>query len=60
MWGYLKEKVYAEKPQSIEELKRLITEKIAEIPAEMIAVACEAVNARALYCMGIEGKQLTN
>ena len=44
LWGYLKEKVYAEKLQSVEELKRLITEKIAEIPAKMIAPACEAVD----------------
>ena len=59
LWGHLKDKVYAEKPQTIDELKRLITEKIAEIPAEMIADACEAVNGRALRCLDAEGKQLT-
>jgi hypothetical protein len=34
LWGYLKDNVYVNNPQTIGELKAAITEKIREIPKE--------------------------
>ena len=45
LWGYLKEKVYAEKPRTIDDLKRIISEKMAEISGDMIERVCESVTA---------------
>jgi hypothetical protein len=60
LWGYLKELVYGEKPQSIEDLKRLITEKMNAIPAEMIANVCASVTRRMNRCIELEGRQIVN
>ena len=35
LWGYLKSKVYVNKPRTVAELKDNIREEIAAIPAEM-------------------------
>jgi hypothetical protein len=43
LWGYLKDKVFARGPRTIDELKRLITEEFNRIPQEMIAKACRSV-----------------
>ena len=36
LWGYLKSKVYVNKPRTVAELKDNIREEIAAIPAEML------------------------
>ena len=41
LWGYLKSKVYVNKPRNVEELKDNICEEIAAIPAEMLAKTME-------------------
>jgi hypothetical protein len=58
LWGYLKDKVYAEKPRTIDELKQLIMEKMTEIPAEMIERVTESVTARMHLCIELEGAQI--
>lgn len=58
LWGYLKKKVYSEKPRTIDDLKRIISEKMAEIPADMIECVCESVTARMRQCIELEGAQI--
>jgi hypothetical protein len=58
LWGYLKEKVYAERPRTIDDLKRIITEKMAEIPRDMIERVCESVTGRMQRCIELEGGQI--
>ena len=41
LWGYLKSRVYVNKPRTVEELKDNIREEIAAIPAEMLAKTME-------------------
>ena len=40
LWGYLKSRVFANKPKTIEELISNIRTDVANIPAEMIKEAC--------------------
>ena len=44
LWGYLKSKVYVNKPRTVEELKENIREEIAAIPAEMLAAKIKIAN----------------
>ena len=41
LWGYLKSKVYVNKPRTVEELKDNIRKEIAAIPAKMLAKTME-------------------
>ena len=47
LWGYLKPKVYVNKPRTVEELKDNIGEEITAIPAEMLAKTMENAAKRA-------------
>lgn len=40
LWGYLKQVVYTEKPNNLEDLKNKISRACREIPAEVIRSAC--------------------
>lgn len=50
LWGYLKSRVYVNRPGSIEELKIRITEVIREIPPDTISSSVNAVRDRIGYC----------
>lgn len=41
LWGYLKSKIYARKPQSRRDLKNIIINKISAIPMSMTQCVCE-------------------
>ena len=58
LWGYLKDKVYARHPTSLEELKKFIREEFHTIPQEMLARACASVKHRLEMCCFLEGQQL--
>ena len=58
LWGYLKSKVYVNKPRTVEELKDNIREEIAAIPAEMLAKTMENAAKRAQYVINARGDHL--
>lgn len=58
LWGFLKDKVFARCPSTIDELKQFITEEFNLIPQEIIAKACRSVPRRLELCLEIEGQQL--
>lgn len=53
LWGYLKERVFLTKPNSIDQLKESITQNIAAIPADLLRAAVYSIEERLLlvqYC----------
>ena len=58
LWGYLKSKVYVNKPRTVEELKDNIREEIAAIPAEMLAKTMENAAKRAQNAINARGGHL--
>ena len=50
-WGYLKSKVYASKPKTIDELKCNIRAEIAAITPEMLANGMLKARKRAAFCV---------
>lgn len=55
LWGYLKSKVYAQKPRNIDELKNKIKEEIANIPLEVIHRVVENIRYRLKECLKRDG-----
>lgn len=60
LWGYLKSKVYINRPQSIEQLKRAICQEVAAIPQEMTRRVVENFRERLQKCMDNNGSHLTD
>jgi len=57
LWGYLKEKVYINKPRTLEELKTNIQEQIALITPETLQKVMENMQ-RAYSCFNCNGSHL--
>lgn len=56
LWGYLKNMVYSERPfQNIDDLERIITEKMHQIPAGMIQNSVTDFVRRTVVCMERDG-----
>lgn len=56
-WGYLKQKVYAERPfRNVDELENTIREKAMQVPAEFLVNAVKDVSRRTMLCMEQEGR----
>lgn len=58
LWGYLKHKVFADKPRSIQELKEQIREKITNIPLEMLHGVMQNFTDRLQECVQKRGEHL--
>ncbi|KZC13395.1 hypothetical protein WN55_06048 [Dufourea novaeangliae] len=58
LWGYLKRKVYASKPQTIDELKANIRAEIIAIPPEMLETVMENAAKRAHFALANKGGHL--
>lgn len=58
LWGYLKSKVYVNKPKTLEELKTNIRQEIAAIPVEMLKKTMENAAKRAQYAVQAKGDHL--
>lgn len=58
LWGFLKSKVYANKPKTIEELKNNIRDEIAAISSETLAHTMENAEKRAHFCLSNKGGHL--
>ena len=50
LWGYLKERVYRNKPRTINDLKRNIEDQIRDISPEMFSNVMQSVLDRATQC----------
>ena len=57
LWGYLKDRVYRNNPQNLEELSRRIVQEINAIPRQMIRNAIESFYNRIGYCQEANGEQ---
>ena len=57
LWGYLKHKVYFNKPNSIDELKNIIRQEIRQIAPETVHNVLEEFTHRLAYCQEVNGKQ---
>ena len=60
LWGYLKEKVFRNRPHNVEELKIHIRDEIAAIPPEMCRRATENFRYRLQMCIDTDGHHLTD
>lgn len=57
LWGYLKSKVYFNRPNSLQELARRITEEIQRISPEVIVNVTREFTDRLAYCQELNGAQ---
>lgn len=60
LWGYVKSKVFQNRPQNLDDLKNNIREVIAEIPVDMCRRTMASVLHRAQICTERNGGHLTN
>ena len=60
LWGYLKSKVYLNKPRNIQELKEFIRVEIANVDEEMLGRAMKNFEVRLRECIQKEGRHLTD
>jgi hypothetical protein len=60
LWGYLKAQVYQQRPQILEGLKEVITQRVAAIPPEMTRRAMEKYRKRLGQCIDNEGPHLSD
>jgi len=59
LWGYINEKVYINKPNTISQLKRNIQEEIRQINGNTLTKATENVEKRLEMCCRENGRHLT-
>ena len=57
LWGYLKDKVYCNKPRTIDALKLEIERQCRDIPNDMFCDVCESLGARYQRCLDNNGHQ---
>jgi hypothetical protein len=58
LWGYLKARVYMNKPRTIQELKAAIHNEITSIPGDVLERAMRNVKDRLQECVAREGGHL--
>jgi len=58
LWGYLKAKVYEQRPQTFEALKEAIPQEVAVITPEMIRKVMDNYRERLHQCINIQGRHL--
>jgi len=60
LWGYLKAKVYARRPGTIEQLKEAIRQEVAAIPPAMTRKAMDNFRERLQECVINNGRHLSD
>ena len=60
LWGYLKSKVYSNRPQSIKQFKDAIRQEITAIPHEMTRWVIDNFRERHRQCVDNNGSHLTD
>lgn len=59
LWGYLKSKVYVDKPRTIPQLKEAIRREIGAIPVEMLGDVMRNFKDRLQECVTVDGQHLS-
>ncbi len=57
LWGVVKDLVYANKPRTVEDLKREIRTAVGGVPQELCAKVCRSVPSRLQKCLDVGGVQ---
>ena len=60
LWGYLKAKVYARRPGTIEQLKEAIRQEVAAIAPAMTRKAMDNLRERLQHCVINNGRHLSD
>jgi len=60
LWGYLKAKVYEQRPVTLEPLKEAIRHEVAAITAEMALKVMDNYRQRLYQCINIQGRHLSD
>ena len=60
LWGYLKSKVYTNRPRTIEGLKLAIRQEISAMPQKMLERAMQDFEERLWICIRQERRHLTD
>jgi len=58
LWGFIKHKVYAKSPLTLEDLRGLISDAFREIPVAMCQRVCQSVGVRLQRCIEANGAQI--
>ena len=58
LWGVIKDRVYATKPQNLQALKDAISTEMGRLPMELCQKACQAVSERLQLCKDLEGEHI--
>ena len=60
LWGYLKEKVFKHRPQSLEDLKERIQEEIDSIPPELTRRVMKSFRERLQQCVANDSRSMSH
>ena len=60
LWGYVKDKIYKNKPKTLAELENAIEKTIREIPRETCARAIGSFEKRLRMCVSLDGGHIEN
>jgi len=60
LWGYLKSKVYVQKPRTVDDLKVSIREEIATVPQKMLINVMQNFEEKLRTCVPQEGRHLSD
>jgi len=60
LWGYLRSKVYVQKPRTVDNLKVSVREEIATVPQEMLVNVMQNFEERLWTCVRQEGRHLSD
>ena len=60
LWGYLRAKVYEQRPQTLEALKEAIRQEVAAITPEMVLKVTDSYRERLHKCINIQGRHLSD
>jgi hypothetical protein len=58
LWGVIKDRVYARKPQNVQALKDVIVTEIQSLPVESCRKACQSVPHRLQLCKDVEDEHI--
>lgn len=58
LWAVIKDRVYATKPQNLQELKDAIITEIQSLPVKSCQSACQSISERLQLCKDLDGKHI--
>ena len=58
LWGVIKDRVYATKPRSLQELKDAVIDQMQSLPRKFCQSACQSVRERLQLCRDLNGEHI--